>query len=1008
MPLSFPPSPTNGHIYTDPSGVKWIYNATKQRWARYAQHITATFVQPTAPTATAAGQFWYDTANELLKVWSGSFWETASGPAVKVSLTEPSGVEGDLWFDTTDNILYVYTTEWTIAGGQTGHVVADAPPATANEGDQWEDTTDGTISYWDATNETWVQASHPERGFGEILPQPQQLIIYRADSSVDVYDDIVDISPYLKGNGADIPSLQDGDTVYFGTGNYTWEGHYLSTLGERINRDWYLPNVSLICPVKHGATIKLVQGKTTYVVDGGIPKRAMSGSVWVAETIPFFVQGSTVVGNGTLLKGIVFDCNAQDNIENHAGLENICGTGSWTYDPVTKRPIGYRCEYMFTAAFGSEAGSPRFGIPRKWKMEDCKVIGWTMGGFFVPNRPYSGDGVDPLESYKPISPPNRTHQEQFVFILQDAEVRGTEFSSPFDLSNGSLDPNPTLARESSPYYSYYGQTFPRTGIYCSVLQIYNNCLIDNCAVIGPEYIYGEEDTKWWRTVNQPWIVDGLRGYRENGLFAYCLPVASNDFEDWAPVIIRNSLAERVAHAFHRDTLNMSEVVIENCVSYGCVKGLRNIVPTGVSSTTLTVRNCEFHIIDIFTGNHDTRNVDFSGTGYGYECGIYLDARSSTYVGTTYTQPAKIYNVNVTGCYFTTYKEAKASEQTATSVAGQAVLLMTYNNASGGPSVGQEARMGRIYGLDFRYNKVAAGSGLSGYRYVREEGTIPRNLQQFDPTNFQRGTDSDYLDYIDVVLMNGGIVNINQEKFVETFFVNEKAAGTWGTSIKRLYYLGWQNLIACMVDMVTRKVGGTSSGPTPEGLTASSGFVQNTGGNYLVPDTDGALGTIGATGDDASLFAVITDITDIFGRIPLGSRVTGQNARIAFSGASTTSLNFQCPESVAGSFPSSSSTDNRGVFVGSSTATNNRFLVHLRGSGSPTVYTNTTTHTSAIPTIRPFIFASSMTSPAVSAASFIGSMGVAGYGRKMDEATATGFAQRLKTFWESTSGLNLPS
>lgn len=38
-----------------------------------------TFVQSTAPTATAVGQYWLDTINNLLKVWNGSAWVGSTG-----------------------------------------------------------------------------------------------------------------------------------------------------------------------------------------------------------------------------------------------------------------------------------------------------------------------------------------------------------------------------------------------------------------------------------------------------------------------------------------------------------------------------------------------------------------------------------------------------------------------------------------------------------------------------------------------------------------------------------------------------------------------------------------------------------------------------------------------------------------------------------------------------------------------------------------------------------------
>jgi len=65
------------------------------------------FANTSAPSSPLAGQMWWDTTNNLLKVYTGSAFKTVSSSTA--SATTPSGsVTGDLWWDTTNGQLKVY------------------------------------------------------------------------------------------------------------------------------------------------------------------------------------------------------------------------------------------------------------------------------------------------------------------------------------------------------------------------------------------------------------------------------------------------------------------------------------------------------------------------------------------------------------------------------------------------------------------------------------------------------------------------------------------------------------------------------------------------------------------------------------------------------------------------------------------------------------------------------------------------------------------------------------
>ena len=81
------------------------------------------------------GQLWWDTTNNVLRVWSGSSWKISTGATSSPYASPPtdlSALGGDLWFDTTNSQLKVYSgTSWIVVGpvstpstGNTGAIPA--------------------------------------------------------------------------------------------------------------------------------------------------------------------------------------------------------------------------------------------------------------------------------------------------------------------------------------------------------------------------------------------------------------------------------------------------------------------------------------------------------------------------------------------------------------------------------------------------------------------------------------------------------------------------------------------------------------------------------------------------------------------------------------------------------------------------------------------------------------------------------------------------------------------
>jgi hypothetical protein len=78
--------------------------------------VLENFANTTSPAKKITGQLWYDTINNQLNVYTGKkFKPVGSSSNAKTQPTQ--AVIGDTWFDTNNNQLYVYNgTAWTLIG----------------------------------------------------------------------------------------------------------------------------------------------------------------------------------------------------------------------------------------------------------------------------------------------------------------------------------------------------------------------------------------------------------------------------------------------------------------------------------------------------------------------------------------------------------------------------------------------------------------------------------------------------------------------------------------------------------------------------------------------------------------------------------------------------------------------------------------------------------------------------------------------------------------------------
>ena len=93
------------------------------------------FNNTSSPSNKVQGQLWYDKTNNQLNVYTGAKFKPVG--STENSATAPTNaVLGDMWFDTTNSQLYVYSgTAWTLIGPTTvaGSGVTSVVPDTVED-----------------------------------------------------------------------------------------------------------------------------------------------------------------------------------------------------------------------------------------------------------------------------------------------------------------------------------------------------------------------------------------------------------------------------------------------------------------------------------------------------------------------------------------------------------------------------------------------------------------------------------------------------------------------------------------------------------------------------------------------------------------------------------------------------------------------------------------------------------------------------------------------------------
>ena len=290
------------------------------------------FNNTTAPSNKVQGQLWYDKTNNQLNVYTGSKFKPVGSTAN--SATAPTNaVLGDMWFDTTNTQLYVYTgSAWTligpttVAGSGVTQVITETPED--NTGVKrsilklvTNDTVVGVVSnlaFTPSSTET-LGAALISAGFSSIaqgiqLSSTVSSAKFRGSATDSDNLGGVAAANYLRSNAEDTTTarlnIQSDDGIRIGAGNdvtMTLSSDDFTIAQTTANKD-------IIFTVNDGGTTTealRIKGSTGRIEDLRVGNLTVDGTSTILNTQTLSVEDNIIELNR--------------NISSNAGMPNFTG-----------------------------------------------------------------------------------------------------------------------------------------------------------------------------------------------------------------------------------------------------------------------------------------------------------------------------------------------------------------------------------------------------------------------------------------------------------------------------------------------------------------------------------------------------------------------------------------------------------------------------------------------------------------------------------------------------------
>jgi hypothetical protein len=282
-------------------------------------------------------------------------------------------------------------------------------------------------------------------------------------------------------------------------------------------------------------------------------------------------------------------------------------------------------------------------------------------------------------------------------------------------------------------------------------------------------------------------------------------------------------------------------------------------------------------------------------------------------------------------------------------------------------------------------------------------TFPFSRPLSDPLN-GGGVDPDASAYLALLSGDGVSVSGPQAAAINDFFVTGKDEG-WYSDLKRIYLPIWGAAgpnARCLVS--------STSGTFAGSMTHGAGFVTGDGSSsyFDVGSTPSTLGI--ATGDCFIMRGIHASpvTSSVAQTASCGVAASSATASLAMLNGATGHVlagttYFRQPSTSGGPIITGQGADYRGIYIGSSTATDSRFLLRRR-SGGTTVVSSTVSDTQSIYNGNPYFLSRNVSGSAdyhTTQSEFAWALGTG-----MTQAQAGDFTAALETMWETCNGLTL--
>ena len=303
------------------------------------------FANTSAPTSPIAGQLWWDTTNSLLKVYTGAAFKTVSSSTASASAPS-SNVTGDLWWDTTNGQLKIYNGStfvtvgptFTAAQGTSGAIVETVTDSGATDHVVVKLFSGGTVVATVSKDSVFTPQSAIS-GFATISPGLQ---VSSTVSGAKLHGTATDsdalggvsAANYLISNGNDTTSGTLGILNDTGLSVGVDQDLGISVSGSDVTIANSTSDGDLIFTVNDGGSVTTaltIDGATSRLLLAGDPVANLGAATkqYVDNTVSGGGAGSPLLANGTVqIQGVLIpDGNGTRNLgSNTARFATVFGT----------------------------------------------------------------------------------------------------------------------------------------------------------------------------------------------------------------------------------------------------------------------------------------------------------------------------------------------------------------------------------------------------------------------------------------------------------------------------------------------------------------------------------------------------------------------------------------------------------------------------------------------------------------------------------------------------------